>query len=163
MEEGEYVVESLHVLANVDGAARALDLSETPARIGRLDGGEHSIAERGVLTLAANGACELALAISVDGQAPGISDRACSWSVEGGSLILGAADGAPGRYTITKNDNRYTLDGVVGSGVGGEPDGRANGERLILTRGPAAAPSAADGEAAVRADAAAAELEANEI
>ena len=86
---GHYQVESIRSRATLDGVDRLIEISETGTRLTDASGSEHVLSERGALTLAAGGMCRLALAVSVDGEEPGISDRSCTWELKDDVFFLG--------------------------------------------------------------------------
>jgi len=97
---GKYAVESIRSRAQLEGTDQLIEISETGTRMTDTTGAEHVLTQRGALILSENGTCRLALAVSVDGEEPGISDRACRWSVDGDRFLLGDATGAErGRCT----------------------------------------------------------------
>ena len=76
---GKYAVESIRSRAQLDGIDQLIEISETGTRLTDANGAEHVLTERGALMLEESGQCRLALAVSVDGEEPGVSDRACRW------------------------------------------------------------------------------------
>ena len=84
---GHYQVESIRSRATLDGVERVIEISESGTRLLDAAGAEHVLTERGALTLGAGGSCRLALAVSVDGEEPGISDRTCSWELKEGNAV----------------------------------------------------------------------------
>jgi hypothetical protein len=99
-------------------------------------GAEHTLTERGALTLGAQGSCQLALAVSVDGEAPGVSERACNWKVEGGRFLLGESGaGTRTLYRVKKDGDKLILEGVSDVGPDGKVMGDAQGERIVLVQG----------------------------
>jgi len=153
--EGRYAVESIRSRAAFDGIDQLVEISEAGSTIRDRRGAEHTLTERGALTLGAGGVCRLALAVSVDGQAPGIAERTCSWSIEGGRVLLGEEGGGPRTlYRVHKDGDRYLLEGLEDRSPDGRVLGDARGERLVLVegRGPLGSPPAA-ADAAGRAEA----------
>src|ERR1700730_18190946 len=76
-------------------------------------GGEHTISERGALVLSSEGRCRLRLAVSVDGDEPGVSDRSCTWETVGDLFFLGdGRDGARTAYRIRRAGERIILEGL---------------------------------------------------
>jgi hypothetical protein len=98
------------------------------------NGAEHVLTERGALVLSDNGVCRLALAVSVDGEEPGVSDRACRWHVDGDQFLLGDASGAGTRtvYMVRRMSGRVVLEGVHDVDPHGKVVGDAHGERIVL-------------------------------
>lgn len=143
---GHYQVESIRSRAALDGADRMVEISETGTRLVDASGAEHVLTERGALTLGSGGACRLALAISVDGEEPGVSDRACTWELRDDVFVLGdgQGDGTRTAYRVRKVGDRFVLDGMRDLGSGGEDTGDASGERIVLLRGPARIPQSLD-------------------
>jgi hypothetical protein len=141
LDVGHYQVESIRSRATLDGVERMVEISESGTRLVDSSGDEHVLSERGALMLAAGGSCRLALAVSVDGEEPGISDRMCSWEVRDDLFLLGDANGEGARtaYRIRKVGDRLVLEGLRDVGPGGEDLGDASGERIVLVRGPARA------------------------
>ena len=135
---GHYQVESIRSRATLDGVDRIVEISESGTRMLDASGTEHVLTERGALTLASGGACRLALAVSVDGEEPGISDRSCSWELQEDVFLLGDGRGAGARtaYKVRKIGDRLVLEGLRDLGPGGEDLGDASGERIVLLRGP---------------------------
>ena len=136
ISEGKYAVESIRSRATVDGVDQLIEISEKGSRMKDHAGGEHTLTERGALTLSAGGNCQLALAVSVDGEAPGISERTCTWAVEGSHFVLGEAGaGSKTMYRVQKDGDRYVLEGVKDVGPDGKVVGDATGERIVLVEG----------------------------
>ena len=135
---GHYQVESIRSRATLDGVDRIVEISESGTRMLDASGAEHVLTERGALTLASGGACRLALAVSVDGEEPGISDRSCSWELQEDVFLLGdgRGEGARTAYKVRKIGDRLVLEGLRDLGPGGEDLGDASGERIVLMRGP---------------------------
>ena len=136
---GHYQVESIRSRATLDGVERMVEISESGTRLVDGSGEEHVLTERGALTLGSGGACRLALAVSVDGEEPGISDRLCRWEVREDLFLLGDGNGEGARtaYRVRKIGERLVLEGLRDVGPGGEDLGDASGERIVLMRGPA--------------------------
>ena len=136
---GQYQVESIRSRATLDGVDRTIEISESGTRIVDPAGAEHVLTERGALTLGSGGSCRLALAVSVDGEDPGISDRSCTWELREDVFLLGDAQGEGARtaYRVRKIGERFVLEGLRDLGPGGEDLGDATGERIVLLRGPA--------------------------
>jgi hypothetical protein len=136
---GKYAVESIRSRAALDGIDQMIEISEAGTKL--VDGGgqEHMLTERGALMLADNGACRLALAVSVDGEEPGVSDRACTWEVAGDQFLLGDGSGAGTRtvYSVKRSGGRLVLDGTTDVDLAGKVIGDAHGERIILVERPA--------------------------
>jgi len=134
------------LMAGLDGADRMVEISETGTRLVDASGAEHMLTERGALTLGSGGACRLALAISVDGEEPGVSDRACTWELRDDVFVLGdgQGDGTRTAYRVRKVGDRFVLDGLRDVGTSGEDMGDASGERIVLLRGPARIPQSLD-------------------
>ena len=135
---GHYQVESIRSRATLDGVDRVVEISESGTRLLDASGAEHVLTERGALTLASGGSCRLALAVSVDGEEPGISDRSCSWELQEDVFVLGdgRGEGARTAYKVRKIGERLVLEGLRDLGPGGEDLGDASGERIVLLRGP---------------------------
>ncbi len=131
---GKYSVESIRSRAQLDGSDQLIEISETGTRLTDSSGAEHTLTERGALLLADNGGCRLALAVSVDGEEPGISDRACTWRIEGGHFFLGDATGAGTRtvYQVKRAGTRVVLEGVHDIDADGNVIADAKGERIVL-------------------------------
>jgi len=132
---GHYQVESIRSRANLDGQDRFVEISEVGSRMVDARGGEHLLMERGALVLASGGRCRLALAVSVDGEEPGISDRVCTWEVNGDVFFLGDREGGRTAYKIVRVGERLVLEGLKDFGPGGEEIGDASGERIVLVQG----------------------------
>lgn len=144
---GKYAVESIRSRAQLDGQDQLIEITEAGTRLTDANGAEHVLSERGALVLEENGTCRLALAVSVDGEEPGISDRPCSWRVEGDQFHLGDASGAGPRtvYTITRSNGRVVLEGVSDVDAQGNVVADAHGERIVLVeRAPQYAGRSAD-------------------
>jgi hypothetical protein len=131
---GKYAVESIRSRAQMDGVDQLIEISEAGTRLTDGTGTEHTLVERGALMLSENGGCRLALAVSVDGEEPGISDRACSWRIEGDQFFLGDATGAGTRtiYQVKRAGTRVVLEGVADVDAQGNVVGDAHGERIVL-------------------------------
>ena len=137
LAEGHYQVESIRSRATLEGVERVVEISESGTRLTDASGAEHVLTERGALTLASGGSCRLALAVSVDGEEPGISDRPCSWELKEDVFLLGDGhEGTRTAYRVRKIGDRLVLDGLRDLGPGGEDLGDATGERIVLVRGP---------------------------
>jgi hypothetical protein len=143
---GLYQVESIRSRATLDSVERVVEISESGTRLLDASGVEHVLTERGALTLAAGGACRLALAVSVDGEEPGISDRSCSWELKEDVFLLGdtRSEGTRTAYRVRKIGDRLVLEGLRDLGPGGEDVGDATGERIVLLRGPVRGPQPLD-------------------
>ena len=89
MAAGKYAVESIRSRAQLDGIDQVIEISEQGTKLVDSNGAEHVLTERGALLLSEDGACRLALAVSVDGEEPGVSDRACTWQLQGDQFLLG--------------------------------------------------------------------------
>jgi hypothetical protein len=139
MVAGKYAVESIRSRAALDGVEQVIEISEAGTRL--VDGGgqEHTLTERGALMLSDNGACRLALAVSVDGEEPGVSDRACTWEVAGDQFLLGDGSGQGTRtvYSVKRTGGRLVLEGTNDVDPNGKVVGDAKGERIILIERPA--------------------------
>jgi hypothetical protein len=147
LSEGRYAVESIRSRATIDGVDQMIEISETGSKMKDSSGSEHTITERGALTLSSDGACQLALAVSVDGDAPGVSERACTWKVEGEHFFLGEKGaGTRTMYKVHKDGDRYVLQGIKDLGPDGKVVGDASGERIVLVegRGPLGSQPASD-------------------
>jgi hypothetical protein len=131
---GKYAVESIRSRAQLEGIDQVVEISEAGTKLVDGAGNEHLLTERGALMLADNGACRLALAVSVDGEEPGISDRACTWQVSGDTFFLGDASGAGVRtvYKVRRSGGRVVLEGSVDVDSNGKIVGDARGERIVL-------------------------------
>ena len=136
---GQYQVESIRSRATLNGIDRMIEISESGTRLVDAGGAEHVLTERGALTLGSGGSCRLALAVSVDGEEPGISDRSCTWEMREDVFLLGDGqrEGARTAYRVRKIGERLVLEGLRDMGPGGEDLGDASGERIVLLRGPA--------------------------
>jgi hypothetical protein len=144
---GKYAVESIRSRAQLDGLEQLIEINETGTKLTDAGGAEHVLTERGALVLVDNGTCRLALAVSVDGEEPGVSDRSCSWRVEGDQFLLGDATGAGTRtlYQVRRTDGRVVLEGVSDVDPQGNVVGDARGERIVLVeRAPEYAGRSAD-------------------
>jgi hypothetical protein len=139
---GHYQVESIRSRANLDGVDRFVEISEVGSRMVDARGGEHLLMERGALVLASGGRCRLALAVSVDGEAPGISDRTCTWEVSGDVFYLGDRDGARTAYKVARVGEKLVLEGIKDFGPNGDEVGDASGERIVLVQGSSRLPGA---------------------
>jgi hypothetical protein len=134
---GRYAVESIRSRTTLGGREQLIELSETGTRVLGPSGDEHVLTERGALLLAEQGACRLALAVSVDGDAPGVSDRPCTWSVKGDEFFLGDGAGELRTlYRVHRSGDRLVLEGVVDVAADGRILGDAAGERIVLVQGP---------------------------
>jgi hypothetical protein len=134
LKAGKYSVESIRSRAQLDGVEQLIEISETGTKMTDATGTEHVLTQRGALVLVENGTCRLALAVSVDGDEPGISDRACRWTVEGNRFLLGDASGSGTRtvYQVLTSGGRVVLEGVNDVDVHGNVVGDARGERIVL-------------------------------
>ena len=144
---GQYQVESIRSRATLEGVERIVEITESGTRILDSSGAEHVLAERGALTLSSGGACRLALAVSIDGEEPGISDRSCVWELKDDVFVLGdgRADGARTAYRVRKMGDRLVLEGMRDLSPEGEDVGDATGERIVLVqRTPNRAPQPLD-------------------
>ncbi len=134
--EGKYAVESIRSRATIDGIDQLIEISESGSKMKDRSGAEHTLTERGALTLGSEGACQLALAVSVDGEAPGVSERACNWKIEGERFFLGETGaGTRTLYKVQKDGDRLILEGVSDVGPDGKVMGDAHGERIVLVQG----------------------------
>ena len=131
---GKYAVESIRSRAQLDGVDQLIEISETGTKMTDATGAEHTLTQRGALVLVENGTCRLALAVSVDGEEPGISDRACRWTVDGDRFLLGDASGAGTRtvYLVHRAGGRVVLEGMNDVDPHGNVVGDARGERIVL-------------------------------
>jgi hypothetical protein len=131
---GKYAVESIRSRAQLDGTDRFIEISESGTRLTDGNGAEHTLVERGALLLHENGGCRLALAVSVDGEEPGISDRPCTWRVEGDQFFLGDGSGSGMHtvYQVKRSGGRVVLEGVSDMDGKGNVVGDARGERIVL-------------------------------
>jgi tetrahydromethanopterin S-methyltransferase subunit F len=144
---GKYAVESIRSRAQLDGRDQLIEINESGTKLTDANGAEHVLTERGALVLVENGTCRLALAVSVDGEEPGISDRSCSWQVEGDRFLLGDPAGAGTRtvYRVRRGNGRVVLEGLSDLDREGNVVGDASGERIVLVeRGPELAGRSAD-------------------
>jgi hypothetical protein len=138
---GRYSVESIRSRATLNGQEQLLEISETGSKVVDGSGVEHMLTERGALLLATGGACRLALAVSVDGDEPGVSDRSCTWSIDGDQFLLG--DGRSDLrtvYRVRRSEGRLVLEGLVDVAPDGRVIGDAAGERIVLVEASAKAP-----------------------
>ena len=133
---GHYQVESIRSRANLDGVDKFVEISEVGSRLVDAHGGEHLLMERGALVLAPGGRCRLALAVSVDGDEPGVSDRTCTWELNGDVFYLGDGDGTRTAYKVVHAGERLVLEGIKDLGPNGEEVGDASGERIVLVQRP---------------------------
>jgi hypothetical protein len=131
---GKYAVESIRSRAQLDGVDQVVEISESGTKLTDGGGNEHLLTERGALMLAENGACRLALAVSVDGEEPGVSDRACTWQVSGDQFFLGDASGNGTKtvYQVRRSGGRVLLEGSADVDSNGKVLGDAHGERIVL-------------------------------
>ena len=131
---GKYAVESIRSRAQLDGVDQVVELSESGTKLVDGGGNEHLLTERGALMLGENGACRLALAVSIDGDEPGISDRACTWEVSGDQFFLGDSSRAGTRtvYRVRRSNGRLILEGSTDVDAAGKVVGDAHGERIVL-------------------------------
>ena len=133
---GKYAVESIRSRAQLDGQMQLIEINESGTRLTDASGTEHVLTERGALVLVENGSCRLALAVSVDGEEPGISDRPCNWRVDGDRFLLGDASGGARSvftlYQVRKGNGRVVLEGVSDLDPQGNVVGDASGERIVL-------------------------------
>jgi hypothetical protein len=144
---GKYAVESIRSRAQLDGQEQLIEINEAGTKLTDANGAEHVLTERGALVLVDDGSCRLALAVSVDGEEPGISDRPCSWRVEGDQFLLGDATGAGTRtvYQVRRSNGRVVLEGLSDVDPHGNVIGDARGERIVLVeRAPEYAGRSAD-------------------
>ena len=134
LSAGKYAVESIRSRAQLDGSDQLLEINENGTKITDSSGAEHVLTERGALVLVENGTCRLALAVSVDGDEPGISDRPCRWSIDGDRFILSDATGAGARtlYKVQRTNGRVVLEGIQDLDAQGNAVGDAHGERIVL-------------------------------
>jgi hypothetical protein len=146
LSAGQYQVESIRSRAALEGAERLVEISESGTRLVDASGTEHVLTERGALTLGSGGSCRLALAISVDGEEPGISDRSCTWELRDDVFVLGDPQGGGARtaYRVRKIGDRFVLEGLRDLDAGGENVGDATGERIVLLRGAGRVPQPLD-------------------
>lgn len=136
---GRYAVESIRSRASLDGVDRIVEISEQGTKLVDSNGAEHVLTERGALMLSENGNCRLALAVSVDGEDPGVSDRTCTWQVQGDEFLLGDASGGGTRtvYQVKRAGDRLVLEGQSDVDAAGKVVGDAKGERIVLVEKPA--------------------------
>lgn len=137
LNAGKYAVESIRSRATLDGVDQVIEISEQGTRIVDGNGAEHTLTERGALLLHESGLCRLALAVSVDGEEPGVSDRACTWALEGDNFTLGDSkgEGTKTLYRVKRLGNKLVLEGVSDVGPDGNVVGDAKGERIVLIEG----------------------------
>jgi hypothetical protein len=135
---GKYAVESIRSRAQLDGVDRLIEISESGTRLTDANGAAHVLTERGALLLEVNGGCRLALAVSVDGEEPGVSDRTCTWELDGEHFFLGDASGAGTRtlYQVKREAGRVVLEGISDLDPSGNVVGDAHGERIVLVEHP---------------------------
>jgi hypothetical protein len=135
---GRYAVESIRSRASLDGVAQLLELSEQGTKLIDMNGAEHVLTERGALMLSENGVCRLALAVSVDGEEPGVSDHACTWELQGDQFLLGDSTGVGTRtvYQVKRSPGRLVLEGISDVDASGNVVGDARGERIVLVEKP---------------------------
>jgi hypothetical protein len=144
---GQYQVESIRSRATLEGVERMVEITESGTRLVDSSGAEHVLSERGALTLSSDGACRLALAVSIDGDEPGISDRGCVWELKDDVFLLGDGrpEGARTAYRVHRVGDRLVLEGMRDLGPRGEDVGDASGERIVLMlRNPTRAPQPLD-------------------
>ncbi|TMA32816.1 MAG: hypothetical protein E6J88_01800 [Deltaproteobacteria bacterium] len=139
MAAGKYAVESIRSRAQLDGIDQVIEISEQGTKLVDSNGAEHVLTERGALLLSEDGACRLALAVSVDGEEPGVSDRACTWQLQGDQFLLGDASGTGTRtvYQVKRAAGRLVLEGISDVDAKGNIVGDAKGERIVLVERPA--------------------------
>lgn len=137
LNAGKYAVESIRSRATLDGVDQVVEISEQGTRIVDGNGAEHTLTERGALLLHESGVCRLALAVSVDGEEPGVSDRACTWALDGENFVLGNSKGQGTRtvYRVKRLGNKLVLDGINDVAPDGSVIGDAKGERIVLIEG----------------------------
>lgn len=137
LNAGKYAVESIRSRATLDGVDQVIEISEQGTRMVDGNGAEHTLTERGALLLNESGVCRLALAVSVDGEVPGVSDRACTWALEGDNFILGDSkgEGTKTLYRVKRLGNKLVLEGVSDLSSDGKVLGDAKGERIVLIEG----------------------------
>ena len=133
-------MESIRSRATLDGVERLIEISEQGTRVVDAGGSAHTLVERGALVLGEQGACRLALAVSVDGEEPGVSDRACTWAIDGDRFFLGDPTSAGTRtvYQVKRTGTRLVLEGRSDVDTEGKVVGDASGERIVLYEGPPA-------------------------
>jgi hypothetical protein len=131
---GKYAVESIRSRAALDGVEQVIEISESGTKLTDGNGREHTLTERGALLLSDNGGCRLALAVSVDGEEPGVSDRACTWRLDGDRFTLGDSTGGGTRtvYQVKRLGGRVMLEGMSDVDPQGNVVGDARGERIVL-------------------------------
>jgi hypothetical protein len=129
---GKYAVESIRSRAALDGVEQVIEISESGTKLTDGNGREHTLTERGALLLSDNGGCRLALAVSVDGEEPGVSDRACTWWLDGDRFILGDSTGGGTMYQVKRLGGRVMLEGMSDVDPQGNVGGDARGERIVL-------------------------------
>ncbi len=132
---GKYAVESIRSRAQLDGVDQLIEISETGTKMTDATGAEHVLTERGALVLGENGSCRLALAVSVDGEEPGISDRTCRWNMDGDRFLLGDQSGTT-VYQVRRTNGRVVLEGMSDIDKDGKVVGDARGERIVLVERP---------------------------
>ena len=135
---GKYAVESIRSRATMDGQDKIIEISEQGTTLVDGNGATHTLTERGALLLGEDGGCRLALAVSVDGDEPGVSDRTCTWHVEGERFFLGDATGQGTRtvYQVKRTGARLVLEGMSDVDGQGAVIGDAKGERIVLVERP---------------------------
>jgi len=69
---------------------------------------------------------------------PGISDRLCTWRVDGDKFFLGDASGSGTHtlYQVKRAAGRVVLEGVSDLDAQGNVIGDARGERIVLVEHP---------------------------
>lgn len=138
LQAGKYAVESIRSRAQLDGIDQVIEISEQGTKLTDSNGSEHVLTERGALLLSNDGGCRLALAVSVDGEEPGVSDRACTWQLQGDQFLLGDASGTGTRtiYQVKHAAGRLVLEGLNDVDAHGNVVGDAKGERIVLVERP---------------------------
>jgi len=131
---GKYAVESIRSRAALDGVEQVIEISESGTKLTDGSGREHTLTERGALLLSDGGGCRLALAVSVDGEEPGVSDRTCTWRLDGDRFFLGDSSGSGTRtvYQVKRVGGRVMLEGMSDVDPQGNVVGDARGERIVL-------------------------------
>jgi hypothetical protein len=131
---GKYAVESIRSRASLDGFEQVIEISESGTKLTDVNGREHTLTERGALLLSDGGGCRLALAVSVDGEEPGVSDRACTWRLDGDRFFLGDSTSGGTRtvYQVKRLGGRVMLEGMSDVDPQGNVVGDARGERIVL-------------------------------
>ena len=128
---GHYTIQSIR--SRVTGSEKLLEISESGTSVADSAGGEHLLIVRGALLLGDSGVCRMILAVSVDGDDPGISDRHCIWSVDGDQFVLGGESGLRTVYRVKRDEGELILEGIVDVGPDGRVVADASAERIVST------------------------------